>query len=711
METTVRFLLRHPPRCGWLLFLLALATGLSLPVIVDSSRFELAVAPTSLAVIAGLALPLWGGRRIRPLLFLIALLILLFLLGLLPSPAVFAEDLNSLLRWRGEGTVLRLPDAFRAAAASAAETLRAAWQGDTESLSWAIERLCAVLAFIGAGVLGLGLRRRRFTLAYSLPLLAAQAAIGITTRTEVGYAAFGIFLTLLVSFLASFAGREYIWEQRGFGYSDALRADVAVFGMGLLGLAFLLGFIIPATPRNFVTNWIWSDVDLPPGLEALDNRRRTFGDGRVASRLPIREPAANLELGTSLEEGDREQIVLRVRAEGLDPATRPYWRGRAFAQYTGRGWTTGPIETLAVPPFSSDAGPLGYITQSVTDLRGGGRLRYGVADIVGSSEQATLEQTTAGEPVGWVGAEERYTVFSSPPGPIEDFGPEVIEGRFSLQLYAGIPRTVPDRVVRLARELTVGSRTQTDRALAIERYLRGLKYSYQVEPLPPGDDAVDQFLFSMRAGYCTYYASAMAVMARALGIPSRVVVGYATGSYNAERGEFEVREQDAHAWPELYIEEQGWTRWEPTPIRPVPSRSMQPERPGVAAPQTATSTARPAARLGWPLVAAAGLLLVLMLVARQTWMSRPLNPAGVHADLYRSGRRAGVLPAAGDSVEEYAGRLAGAAPAARRMIEGVGRLLTARLYRQTPLSHDEERSLVSAWYDARKLLRHKDRRP
>ncbi|HSH81119.1 MAG TPA: transglutaminase domain-containing protein, partial [Herpetosiphonaceae bacterium] len=587
METVVRFLQRHPPRSGWLLFLLALATGLVLPVVVDASRFELAAMPTSLAVILGLVLPLWGGRRIRPLLLLLALLFLLFLVGLLPSYAVFAEDLNSLLRWRGGGIALRLPEAVRAAAAGTAARLQAAWQGDTDSLSWTIERLCALLAFAGAGVFGLGLRRRRFTLAWSLPLLAAQAAIGITTRTGMGYAAFGIFLTLLVSLLASFGGREHMWERGGFGFSDALRVDVAFYGAGLLGLAFFLGFIIPATPRNFVTTWIWSDVDLPPGLKALDNRRLTFGEGRVANRLPIREPAANLELGTSLEEGDREEIVLRVRAEGLDPATRPYWRGRTFAQYTGRGWTTGPIETLTVPPFASEARPLGYITQAVTDLRGGGRLRYGVADIVGSSEQATLEQTTAGEPVGWVGAEERYTVFSSPPGPIEDFGPEVIEGRLSLQSYAGIPRTVPDRVVGLARELTAGSRTQTDRALAIERYLRGLKYSYQVEPLPPGDDAVDQFIFSMRSGYCTYYASAMAVMARAVGIPSRVAVGYATGSYNAERGEFEVREQDAHAWPELYIEEQGWTRWEPTPIRPVPSRSMQPERPGVAAPQTA----------------------------------------------------------------------------------------------------------------------------
>jgi len=110
---------------------------------------------------------------------------------------------------------------------------------------------------------------------------------------------------------------------------------------------------------------------------------------------------------------------------------------------------------------------------------------------------------------------------------------------------------MPPRVLDLA-QVIAGSDTRTyDRALALESYLRGLPYSYQVQPLPGGGDAVEQFLFDMRQGYCTYYASAMAVMARSLGIPARVAIGYATGTYDQASGAYIVHEADAHAWPEL----------------------------------------------------------------------------------------------------------------------------------------------------------------
>jgi transglutaminase-like putative cysteine protease len=102
------------------------------------------------------------------------------------------------------------------------------------------------------------------------------------------------------------------------------------------------------------------------------------------------------------------------------------------------------------------------------------------------------------------------------------------------------------------------------RAQALERYLRNLPYAYEVEPLADGVDGVDHFLFSMRSGYCTYYASAMAVMARALGIPSRLAVGYASGEYDERAGSYLVREADAHAWPELFIAGR-WVAFEPTP--------------------------------------------------------------------------------------------------------------------------------------------------
>ena len=187
-------------------------------------------------------------------------------------------------------------------------------------------------------------------------------------------------------------------------------------------------------------------------------------------------------------------------------------------------------------------------------------------------------------------------------------------------------------------------------------------------------------------------------------IPSRVAVGYATGTYDERRGAFDVREADAHAWPELYIEGQGWTRWEPTPIRPVPPRRMQTE-PSVQ-PAAEAEPVAPAARSTnwWPVLVGLTLVALLLAVLRLPWLGPVATPARVHADLYRRGRRAGILPRAGDSVEEYAGRLARAVPDARQAIESVARLLTARLYRKTPLTPDEVHTLVHTWRAARGLL-------
>jgi transglutaminase-like putative cysteine protease len=209
----------------------------------------------------------------------------------------------------------------------------------------------------------------------------------------------------------------------------------------------------------------------------------------------------------------------------------------------------------------------------------------------------------------------------------------------------------------LTEQLTNGAFSQTERARAIERYLRALPYSYEVAPLAPDGDAVDQFLFTMRTGYCTYYASAMAMMARVAGIPSRVAVGYATGSYDADGGLFVVREGDAHAWTELYIDGQGWTRWEPTPIRPLLSADVQLAQPSTPA-AAATSPTASARTINLWLWLGLAVPFVIATGGWAAWRARPMTPARVHHELYRYGRRAGVPPVPHVSVQMYTDRLA-----------------------------------------------------
>jgi hypothetical protein len=145
------------------------------------------------------------------------------------------------------------------------------------------------------------------------------------------------------------------------------------------------------------------------------------------------------------------------------------------------------------------------------------------------------------------------------------------------QRYLAVPVEVPSRVKQLAIQLTATQPTPYDRVRAIEQYLRST-YSYTTDvPYPPANqDLADYFLFDLREGYCDYYASAMVVLARAAGIPARLAIGYATGTYNLNSGRFIVTQADSHSWVEVYFPGVGWVPFEPTAARPEINRSGQP---------------------------------------------------------------------------------------------------------------------------------------
>jgi hypothetical protein len=131
-------------------------------------------------------------------------------------------------------------------------------------------------------------------------------------------------------------------------------------------------------------------------------------------------------------------------------------------------------------------------------------------------------------------------------------------------------------------------------AKAIESYLRdNYQYSTNLTQPPSNMDRVEWFLFHSRQGYCEYYATAMIVMLRQLGVPARLATGYAPGNYNPTTGTFLVKEAAAHAWPEVYFPGYGWIEFEPTPSQAVVGREpvADPESVyPVASPSPAAST-------------------------------------------------------------------------------------------------------------------------
>ena len=131
-------------------------------------------------------------------------------------------------------------------------------------------------------------------------------------------------------------------------------------------------------------------------------------------------------------------------------------------------------------------------------------------------------------------------------------------------ITAAIPRDLPESLIELSREVTEDARTPLAKAVAIQNYLRSGEFEYSTERLPgSGYQALENFLLRDRRGYCEQFASAMAMMARVAGIPSRVSVGFLPGEREGDSWAVSIR--DMHAWPELYFANYGWVRFEPTP--------------------------------------------------------------------------------------------------------------------------------------------------
>lgn len=132
--------------------------------------------------------------------------------------------------------------------------------------------------------------------------------------------------------------------------------------------------------------------------------------------------------------------------------------------------------------------------------------------------------------------------------------------------YSKIPETVTQRVLDIAYSITSDSWTNYDKVQALADYLRK-NYTYTMEPaVPPADrDFVDYFLFDGREGYCSYFASALCVLTRAVGIPARYVEGFVMPDKPDRNGFYHVTNQNAHAWVEVYLEGAGWITVEATP--------------------------------------------------------------------------------------------------------------------------------------------------
>jgi transglutaminase-like putative cysteine protease len=275
-----------------------------------------------------------------------------------------------------------------------------------------------------------------------------------------------------------------------------------------------------------------------------------------------------------------DALVMRVRV-AQSAASSPAelkWRGIALDYFDGRSWKrTDPRRR----PVSTQGGYYKLVdsAQGTEWIHQTFFVEALSTDVIFAAHKALAISRDAGELEIDVSEnlytqraprrKLRYRAISNPvrpdPSRVSDALPIPAEIRDTcLQL----PHESPG-IRDLALKATRGAATKYARARALELYLRShYAYSLDLRGKPGGRDPLEAFLFETRKGHCEYFASAMAVMLRHLGIPARLVNGFRAGGYNGIGEDYVVRQHDAHSWVEAYFPPYGWVEFDPTPPEP-----------------------------------------------------------------------------------------------------------------------------------------------
>jgi len=334
--------------------------------------------------------------------------------------------------------------------------------------------------------------------------------------------------------------------------------------------------------------------------------------------------------------------------------------------------------------------------------------------------------------------------------------------------YLQLPPDFPERVADLARELTAGAPTPYDKAIALQDHLRSFTYDDRVGP-GHSQDALETFLFGTQRGYCEQFAAAFAAMARSVGLPSRVAVGFTKGVQDPNDPTlYRVRGVHAHAWAEVFLGEYGWVTFDPTPGRaPVGAERYlgvpeQQDTSAGGAPSAneplegatdaagdagdvaaaGTDPRNPDAALGDPTaptggaadedhpllsepvrrvatvvgaIAAAYVVLVpLAQLARRLVRRRRARSPGERVALLwhtatEAAGKAGVVLPASLTIAEAAERIAGALPDARPAVDALARTMETLVYAEVP--PDDEQVVAAARWRAEVVAAARAERP
>jgi len=427
--------------------------------------------------------------------------------------------------------------------------------------------------------------RQRRPLAGLMAMGLALAVNGYYGDVTLEPVALFIGLAALLAAVVHFADLERSWGSKGIDYSNEIRLDLLVNSAGIALTLLALAYLVPTVNWDTLSRLV---LNRPAVHQAEEMFSRAFAGVRQPDLEQLRvEPGG--DAGSTAGELPRnyllgqppellETVVMTATVAGGSPGIT-HWRGISYDIYTGRGWalsaerveTVSANQTLSIPAYEGQIA----LDQTIDWAFGDSTTRYTLGYPLQFDQAVSVYWRGQDDMSRVRGEGNHYSARSSiavaPSDQLRQANLAAVPPAIMAR-YTTLPESIPERVHELAREVADPQiyLSPYDQAKALERFLRQYPYSLEVELPPAGAEPVDYFLFDLQSGYCDYYASAMVIMARGLGLPARLAAGF-LAQPAGEDGVQTIRQIDGHSWAEIYFTGYGWVEFEPTATFPVSS--------------------------------------------------------------------------------------------------------------------------------------------
>ena len=396
-----------------------------------------------------------------------------------------------------------------------------------------------------------------------------------------------LFASVLLVLQLHFAGAINRWRQEHIAWPEMMSLEVAFAGVWIALALIVAAWLVPTANNWGPVTDLWSRA-VQPVSDRVEGLGRLFIGISANRDIPVHNFGEVLPLQGTVKLSDEPLMEVTTDQPGN-------LRGAVYDQYTGSGWLVSSGQTRPQIGTTVDAAEFGTpLTQKqlrqtisteitvtgpvpkrrllslgdpiATDV--GSTLILGASelDVIGMMPDDRLEAGDTYTSVGAVSAASIETMLSTS----TDY-PASIRER-----YTQLPDDLPPEIAELTRALVEDGAHPYQAARIVEQYLRtSYPYTLEVADPPPLTDAVGYFLFEAEMGYFDHHASAMAVMLRTIGVPTRIAVGFAIDDddLDAVTRTYLLTERNAWTWPAVYLPGLGWVEFNPTPARPLVTRA------------------------------------------------------------------------------------------------------------------------------------------